>query len=151
MANEKAIIKESCGCVRGSIKFLIDGKIVEERNNLVVNMGKDYVAKRLSDGSAPIMGFIAVGDGVVAPAAGDTALGNEVKRNAITTNPPARTANVTTFEAAFVPGDVVGTISEAGLFNAATAGEMFSRVSVGPHTLSAFSSFSIIWNIEVLY
>lgn len=151
MPNEIARVNECVGCLRGSIKFLIDGKVVEERHNLVVNAGKDYVAKRLSSGVQPIMGWIAVGNGVVAPAAGDVALGSEVARVAITTNPPSVTANVVTFEASFVPGTVVGTISEAGLFNAAVAGTMFSRVSVGPHTLSATSSFSIVWNIEVLY
>jgi len=135
-------------CLRGSVDFMVDGVVVESKKNLVVNTGKDYVASRILDGSSAVLGWIAVGTGAGAPAAGDTALANELSRVAVSS--ASRVGNIVTYVANFGPGVAVGTLTEAGLFNAAGAGIMMSRVNVGPHTISPTSSFSITWNIEVL-
>lgn len=148
MANTQ--IKEGL-CLRGSVSIFKNGELVQEKGNLIVNVGRDYVASRITDGSSPIMGWIAVGTGAAAPASGDTALGNELTRKALNTGSPSRVANIVTFEVNYTAGEAVGVLTEAGLFNAAAAGDMLSHVQVGPFTMGASDTFAIVWNIEFPY
>jgi hypothetical protein len=73
------------------------------------------------------MGFIALGTGTTAAASTQSALVTELDRNAATYAHTAGTKTLT-FSAGFVAGDATGAITEAGVFNAATAGIMFDRV-----------------------
>ena len=103
--------------------------IVRRKDNLIVDVGFDFIADAigLSTGRPGILSQIAVGTGTVAAAAGDTALGAELARKAATYDHTAGT-KVFTFETTFDPGEATGAITEAGVFNAATAGTMLDRV-----------------------
>jgi len=103
--------------------------IVRRKDNLIVDVGFDFIADAigLSTGRPGAMSQIAVGTGTVAAAAGDTALGAELARKAATYDHTAGT-KVFTFETTFDPGEATGAITEAGVFNAATAGTMLDRV-----------------------
>ena len=119
--------------LRGAVELRLyraNGEIIVRRkDNLIVDVGFDFIADviGLSSGRPGAMSHIAVGTGVVAAAAGDTVLGAELARKAAAYAHTAGT-KVFTFETTFDPGEATGAITEAGVFNAATAGTMLDRV-----------------------
>ena len=68
----------------GKLSIAINDEVVQEVNNLVVTTGKNFVASRIKDATASAMSHMAIGTGSTSPAAGDTALGNESARVALT-------------------------------------------------------------------
>ena len=119
--------------LRGAMELVLrraNGEvIVRRKDNLIVDVGFDFIADviGLSTGRPGAMSHIAVGTGTVAAAAGDAALGTELARKAATYAHTTGT-KVFTFETTFDPGEATGAITEAGVFNAATAGTMLDRV-----------------------
>ncbi|MDQ3730311.1 MAG: hypothetical protein M3355_12070 [Actinomycetota bacterium] len=79
----------------------------------------------------------------MAPAAGDTALGTEVDRNALTSK--TRAGNVLTMVGDWAAGDATAAITEAGVFNAATAGSMYSRATFAVINKAAGDTLQITW------
>ena len=51
--------------------------------NLVVTVGKNYIASRMVGTSSTVMGYMSIGTGTGTPAAGDTTLGTESYRQAL--------------------------------------------------------------------
>ena len=102
---------------------------VVHKDNIIVNGGFDFVADAIGKASSRpgVMGWIAVGTGTTAAAATQTALVTEIKRNAATYAHTSGT-KVFTFTASFPAGDATGALTEAGVFNALSAGAMFDRV-----------------------
>src|SRR3954453_20378987 len=89
-------------------------------HNLVVDAGKTHIAAVMSSGGATAMGWMAIGTGSTAPAAGNTALGTEIDRNALTSRTSA--SNVTTYVGDWAAGDGTNAaIAEAGILNASSA------------------------------
>ena len=99
------------------------------QDNLIVNVGFDFIAEAIGKSTSrpSVMGYIALGTGTTAAAATQSALVTEIDRNAATYAHTAGTKTFT-FTADFLAGDATGAITEAGVFNAATAGIMFDRV-----------------------
>lgn len=99
------------------------------QDNLIVNVGFDFIADAIGKSTSrpSVMGYIALGTGTTAAAATQSALVTEIDRNAATYAHSAGTKTFT-FTADFLAGDATGAITEAGVFNAATAGIMFDRV-----------------------
>lgn len=99
------------------------------KDNIIVNVGFDFIADAIGkSASRPgVMGFIALGTGTTAAAAGQTALVTEIDRNAATYAHTAGTKTFT-FTAEFAAGDATGAITEAGVFNASSSGIMLDRV-----------------------
>jgi len=126
-----------------------EGNTKDERqiNNLVVTSGLTYIASRMKDATATAMGYMAIGTGTTAAAAGDTALVTELDRNAVTsvTATGAAIAYVTTWAA----GDGTGAITEAGIFNAASAGDMLARTVFSVVNKDADDTLSITWTITL--
>jgi hypothetical protein len=108
-----------------------DGQIVEKRKaNMIVDAGFDLIADALGSPTRPaLLSHIAVGDDNTntAAAAGQTALLSEIFRKAATY---AHTAGTKTFtlSTTLATGEATGALTEAGVFNADTAGTMFDRV-----------------------
>ena len=119
--------------IKGAITLLLakaSGEVeVVHKENIIVNGGFDFVADAIGNSSSRpgVMGWIALGTGTTAAAATQTALVTEIKRNAATYAHAAGT-KVFTFTASYPAGDATGAITEAGVFNAASAGSMFDRV-----------------------
>lgn len=114
------------------VLFKGDGTIEARRkDNGISNAGFDYIShaigNRSAAGATAAMSHIAVGTGATAFAATQTALVTELNRQAATF---AHTLNtkVFTFQSAFAAGVATGAITEAGVFNAASAGTMLDRV-----------------------
>ena len=99
------------------------------KDNLIVNVGFDFIADAIGKSASrpSVMGYIALGTGTTAAAATQSALVTEIDRNAATYAHTTGTKTFT-FTADFLAGDATGAITEAGVFNAATAGIMFDRV-----------------------
>lgn len=120
---------------------------VTEIDNLVVNTGKSHIADALS--SAPgqaAMSHMAVGTGGGAPAVGDTALTTELDRNALTSRTDA--GAVVTYVGDWAAGDGTGTLTEAGIFNAAAVGTMLARAAIAV-TKNAGDTLKITWTLTV--
>lgn len=128
-------------------QFNADMQLVDEHvtHNLVVTSGKNWIANLIGAKSPAAMGYMAVGTGATAPAAGDTALGAELGRTTVST--PTVSGNQVTFSASFAPGNGTGAWQEAGLFNASSAGTMLARVTFGILTKGAGDTFQINWTI----
>lgn len=126
-----------------------DGKIKEEKkvDNLIVTTGLAYIASRMNGTSESVMSHMAVGTGSTTAAAADTTLGTELDRNALTST--TVTDNAIAYVATYAAGDATGSLTEAGLFNAASAGTMLCRTVFGTVTKAADDSMTITWTITV--
>ena len=107
-----------------------DGSVLnrEELKNLIVNTGKERVARLIGDVGSGIGAFthIAIGEGTTSPAVGDTALETERERESATVTyvPDYKCA----FEKTFTFGSGVSyAITEAGLLDQASGGTMLDR------------------------
>ena len=67
----------------GALTIAVNDVVVQETNNLVVTAGKNWVADRMNDVNA-VMSHMALGTDNTAAADGDTTLGTELDRNALT-------------------------------------------------------------------
>lgn len=99
-----------------------------EKDNLIVNGGFDFICNAIGAVSQPgEMSYIAVGTGSTAAAATQTALITQLAISAATYAHTAGT-KVLTLTTTFAAGTATGAITEAGVFNAASAGTMLDRV-----------------------
>jgi hypothetical protein len=129
------------------------GDLVAERHvdNLVVTRGKQHIADQLS--SAPndaAMGWMAVGTSATAPAAGDTLLGAEIDRNALTSRTDS--GAVVTYVGDWAAGDATNAaIAEAGIFNVVTANtvSMLARATFTAINKGASDTLKITWTVTV--
>lgn len=126
-----------------------NGNVKEERliPNLVVTAGKNFIASRMVGTAAAVMSHMAIGSNSTAPAAGDTALGGELGRVALTSTNV--TGAVATYVASFPAGTGTGAVVEAGIFNAASAGTMLCRTTFSVVNKSANDSMTITWTVTV--
>jgi hypothetical protein len=125
------------------------GNLKEKRetHNLVVTAGKNHIADQLSASpGGAAMGWMAIGTGTVDPAVGDTALGTEIDRNALTSRTDA--TNVVTYVGDWAAGDGTNAaITEAGIFNASSGGTMLARVEFTAINKGASDTLKITWTI----
>lgn len=139
-------INESLKMV-GHLSIALNGETVQEVPNLVVTDGKEYVASRMKDTSASAMSHMAIGTGSTAAAAGNAALGSEVHRNTLTST--SVSGAVVTYACTFSAGQGTGAITEAGLFNASSAGSMLCRTVFAVVNKGANDSMTITWTVTV--
>lgn len=123
-----------------------DGEIKQREtvHNLIVTTGRDSIIDQLlaSPGVAK-PGWMAIGTGTNAPAAGDTALQTELDRNALTSK--TRSGNVVTMVADWAAGDGTGAITEAGIFSATSSGTLYSRATFSVINKAAGDTLQITW------
>jgi len=107
-----------------------DGRVlVTRKDNLIVDAGWTFISDAIGNsGARPgVMGFIGVGTGTTAPAADQTALVTQTLRKAATFSKPS--TKQFQFETTFNPGESTAALTEAGVFNASSAGTMLDRVT----------------------
>jgi hypothetical protein len=131
--------------------FDAEGNLREARqvDNLVVTAGKNHIADQLSSSpGGAAMGWMAIGTGATAAAAGDTALGTEIDRNALTSRTDA--TNVVTYVGNWAAGDGTNSaIAEAGIFNASSAGTMLARATFTAINKGASDTLQITWTVTI--
>lgn len=136
----------------GNLKLVLTGpdgqvKQEEEIKNLVVTVGKNFIASRMKDATATAMSHMAIGTGTVAAAVGDTTLGTEQGRVALTST--TVTTNNVAYVATFPAGTGTGAITEAGILNAASAGTLLCRTVFSVINKGAADTLGITWTVTV--
>ena len=127
-----------------------EGNIKDQRiiKNLVVSAGLNFIASRMAGTSPGVMSHMAIGTGTATPAASDTDLQSIAgSREAIDST--TVTNNTVAYVAAFEAGDQTGAITEAGIFNASSGGDMLCRSTFTAVTKEADENMSITWTITV--
>ena len=130
----------------GKLSIAINDEVVQEVPNLVVTAGKNYVADRIKNNST-VMSHMAIGTGDTAAAAGDTALGNQTARTALTST--TVTDNEIVYVDTFAAGTGTGAITEAGIFNASSGGTMLCRTVFSVVNKGASDAMTITWTVTV--
>ena len=115
--------------------------------NLVVTVGKNYIASRMASASSTVMSHMAIGTGTASPVAGDTTLATEAGRVAVSSF--SSSTNTVTATATFSAGTGTGAITEAAILNAASAGTMLCRTTFPVVNKAAGDSIAITWVITV--
>ena len=131
----------------GHLAIAINDEVVQEVPNLVVTDGKEFVASRMKDTTKAAMSHMGIGTGSTAAAAANSALGSQADRNALTSTTVSGTA--VTYLASFGAGEGTGAITEAGLFNAASAGDMLCRTVFAVVNKGSSDSMTITWTVTV--
>ena len=133
--------------MKGRLQIHLNDELVQEVDNLVVTAGKGYVASRMKDTSATAMSHMAIGSGSTAAAAGDTALGNELGRVALTSTTVS--SAVVTYVASFPAGTGTGAVTEAGILNASSSGTLLCRTVFSVVNKGASDSMTVTWTVTV--
>lgn len=138
--------------VKGSLKIVHLNeqnqiKDVREIPNLVVTVGKGYIANRMTSNATVIMSHMAAGSQNTAPVASETALGSELGRVALDST--TANANTVSYVATFPAGTATGSLTEAGVFNDATTGDMLCRTQFNEINKSASDAIVITWTINI--
>ena len=133
-----------------------DGKVKEQKTvpNMIVTSGKNAIASRLVGTATAVMSHLAVGQSTTAPVATQTALiteftGGSNTRAALTVAGGAVSGNQITFSATFVAGNATGPVTEAGIFNASTAGTMLARTTFLVVNKDALDTLTISWIVTI--
>lgn len=134
------------------VRYNSELKLVETRDipNLVVTTGKNYTASRMISNSTVVMSHMSVGSGTTAVSIAQSALITPLAgtRPAFSTAPTI-SGSTLTYSATFPPGNGTGAITEAGIFNAVTAGIMLCRTLFAVVNKEAGDTVSITWTVTV--
>lgn len=118
--------------------------------NLVVSIGKELIASRLFANTDAVISHMAVGANNTSPTLTETTLREELARVALDGINTAISGNQITYVASFGAGVGTGSIKEAGLFNAGTAGTMLCRTAFTAFDKGASDTLIVNWNITIL-
>lgn len=109
----------------------VNGVVKESRrkDNIITTVGFDLIMDALGKSASrpAVISHIAVGTGSTAVASSQTTLVSELNRQAATYSHTAGTPSFT-MTATYAAGVATGAITEAGVFNASSAGIMLDRV-----------------------
>ena len=121
----------------------------EEVKNLVVTVGKGFIASRMKDATATAMTHMEVGTGTTAAAVGDTTLQTAVASSRVTLTSTTVTTNNVAYVATFPAGTGTGALTEAGIFNASSSGTMLCRTVFSVINKGAADTLGITWTVTV--
>lgn len=134
--------------IRGDIQILLNGEVVVEKKNLIVQAGKDFCASAIINTSSTPFSAMAVGTGTTAADLANTTLETELARSAYTSS--SVTANVVTLATTFAAGTATGALTEAGIFNNNTSGgTMLSRVVFSAVNKGALDTLTLNWTLTL--
>ena len=141
---------------RGDVDIVVrsvDGRIKEsiKIHNLVVNTGLAFIISRMVGTTKDVMSHMGIGAGTTAAAAGDTALGSPLgSRVALTRTTISGTNNEkVVYVATFGAGVGTGAVTEAGIFNASSSGDMLCRTVFAVVNKAADDTMQITWTITL--
>lgn len=115
--------------------------------NLVVTVGKEFIASRMIGVTDNVMSHMAVGTSNLDLVAANTALSAEIGRVALTSS--VRTNNTVRYTATFAPGEGTGALVEAGILNDATTGTMLCRTTFLVVNKDASDTLTINWDVTI--
>jgi hypothetical protein len=140
----------------GQVSFVLtdeNGNIKQQDSkNLVVDPGLAFIASRMIGTTAAVMSHMAIGTGTTAAADAQTALVTESARVALTSSTVVTTTvanDSVQYVATFGPGVGTAAITEAGIFNAASAGTMLARTVFAVINKGALDTLTLTWKVTV--
>jgi hypothetical protein len=129
------------------------GNIKDQRDvkNLVVNTGLAYIASRMTGTSKAVMSHMALGSGTTAASSGQTDLVSVLgSREALDSTSISGSNNEkVVYVSSFEAGDATGAVTEAGLFNASSSGDMLCRTVFSVVNKAADDTMSVTWTITL--
>ena len=117
--------------------------------NLVVNTGLNFIVSRMKDATATAMTHMELGTGTTAAAAADTALGSAIAASRTALTSTTVSTNTITYVASFAAGTGTGAVTEAGIFNASSAGTMACRTVFPVVNKQSGDSMTVTWTVTV--
>lgn len=108
---------------------------------MIVDSGLEHIADQMTDRSQAAVSHMAVGTGATPESSTDTALETEAVRVPLTAK--TRSGQKVVYVADFGPGVGTGALTEVGLFNAAAAGTLLSRLTFPVKNKDAGDSLQI--------
>lgn len=143
----------------GSLHIVLtdeNGNIKEEKivPNLVVNTGRAYITGRMLGTPATVMSHMEVGTSSTIASAGQTALVSPVasSRTALTSTTQQTTTTTNDsirFICTFPAGVGTGSLTEAGIFDSASAGNMLCRSVFSTISKTGSDTLTITWTITL--
>jgi hypothetical protein len=136
--------------ITGRLIIEKNGEVVQEVDNLVVTAGKNWVIDRMADANT-VMTHMELGTGTTAAAVGDTTLGAIISssRTALTTSGGTTSGTSITYACTFASGTGTGAVTEAGIFDATTGGDMLARTVFDVVNKGASDSMTITWTVTI--
>ena len=131
----------------GRLTITKNDEVVADIPNLVVTVGKEHTISRLKDTTQAAMSHMALGTGTTAAAIADTALETEAGRIALSSSTVSGAS--IQYVATFGAGTATGAITEAGIFNDASAGEMLCRTVFSEINKGAQDSVTVTWTVSI--
>jgi hypothetical protein len=129
------------------------GNIKDEREvkNLVVTTGLAFIASRMVGTAKNVMSHMALGSSTTAAAAGQTDLVSVLGSREVLDSTTISGTNdeKVVFVSSFEAGDGTGAVTEAGIFNAASSGDMLCRTVFSVVNKSADDTMSITWTVTI--
>ena len=136
--------------LKGKVEVRLNDEVVREIDNLVVTAGKGFVASSMiktTSNSPAAMTHMAIGSNTTNPAAGDTALGTELGRVALTSGTVS--GAVVTYVATFAAGTGTGAVVEAGILNASSGGTLLCHTEFDVVNKGSADAITITWTVTV--
>lgn len=118
-------------------------------HNLVVSTGLNYIVSRMKDTTATAMSHMELGTGTTAAASADTALQTAIAGSRVALTSTTVSTNTITYVASFPAGTGTGAVTEAGVFNASSAGTMACRTVFPVVNKQSGDSMTVTWTITV--
>ena len=132
----------------GEVELKLNDVVVVSKKNLIVQVGKNFLANAVISNSTTPFNAIAIGRGTIAAALVDTGLQTETLRTSFDSATIAN--NVITLVKNYLPGVGTGLISEAGIFNNVTSGgTMLSHVVFTTIGKQDLDRLLLTWTITV--
>lgn len=120
-----------------------------DRSNLVVTMGKSFIASRIANNLSVPMNHMALGYGDVPANINNTSLEDEALNGRISIAQPIVVNNVLTFTGVFGPSYGTGTIKEAGIFNSNSGGVMLCRTTFPEVVKEDDDTIAVSWSVTI--
>lgn len=138
---------------KGDVSIVLnreDGSVENiDIHNLVVNTGLNYIVSRMKDTAANAMSHMELGTGTTAAAAADTGLQTAISGSRVALTSTTVSSNTITYVASFPAGTGTGAVTEAGIFNASSAGTMACRTVFPVVNKQAGDSMTVTWTVTV--
>jgi hypothetical protein len=130
-----------------------DGQVKESREvkNLVVNSGLAFIISRMAGTDKGVMSHMALGSGTAAAAGNQSDLVSLLgDREALDSSTiVGANNNQIQYVASFEAGEGTGAVTEAGIFNAATAGDMLCRTVFPVVNKAVDDTITVTWVVTL--
>lgn len=133
----------------GLVSIYRNGSL-EQQCNLVLDLGKQWIARRCTGQDSTLVTHLAAGTGVTATDGSQLALVSEIARVSLSEAGSVVPSTATMrFEGVFPAGVATGPITEAGLFNAASGGVCIARTVFDVKNKGPEDVFTVVWEITI--